>query len=108
MDGFNQVGLDQVSANEINTPASFTHPPMYFIALCAADQTNLPDVDEQLWLFDDREESVYQHYHGEIKRNMAAGGIIAGLEKEIETLRNQAEKAAAPQLSWWQRLLGKN
>ena len=107
MDGFNQVGLDQVSADEINTPAGFTQPPMYFIALCAADQTKLPDVDEQLWLFDDREESVYQHYHGEIKRNMAAGGIIAGLEKEIETLRNQAEKTAAPQLSWWQRLLGK-
>ena len=108
MDGFNQVELDQVSADEINTPASFTQPPMYFIALCAAEQTNLPDVDEQLWLFDDREESVYEHYHGEIKRNMAAGGIIAGLEKELEALRNQAEKAATPQPSWWQRLLGKS
>jgi hypothetical protein len=112
MDGFNQVRLDQVSAAEINspainTPASFTQPPMYFIALCAAEQTNLPDMDEQLWLFDDREESVYQHYHGEIKRNMAAGGIIAGLEKEIETLRNQAEKTVSSQPSWWQRMLGK-
>ena len=108
MDGFNQVGLDQVSTDEINTPASFTHPPMYFIALCATEQANLPDVDEQLWLFDDREESVYQHYHGEIKRNMAAGGIIAGLEKEIEELKNQADQAVSSQPSWWQRLLGKN
>ena len=108
MNGFNQVGLDQVSADEINISASFTQPPMYFIALCAADQTKLPDVDEQLWLFDDQEESVYQHYHGEIKRNMAAGGIIAGLEKEIEQLKNQAEKTVSSQSSWWQRLLGKN
>jgi 2-polyprenyl-3-methyl-5-hydroxy-6-metoxy-1,4-benzoquinol methylase len=107
MDGFNQVGLDQASADEINTPASFTQPPMYFIALCAAEQANLPDVDGQMWLFDDREESVYQHYHGEIKRNMAAGGIIAGLEKEIEELKNQSEQAVSNQPSWWQRLLGK-
>jgi 2-polyprenyl-3-methyl-5-hydroxy-6-metoxy-1,4-benzoquinol methylase len=107
MDGFNQVGLNQVSADEINTPASFTQPPMYFIALCAAEQANLPDVDGQMWLFDDREESVYQHYHGEIKRNMAAGGIIAGLEKEIEELKNQSEQAVSNQPSWWQRLLGK-
>jgi 2-polyprenyl-3-methyl-5-hydroxy-6-metoxy-1,4-benzoquinol methylase len=107
MDGFKQVELDQISSNEINKPASFTQPPMYFIALCAAEQADLPDVDEQLWLFDDRDESVYQHYHGEIKRNMAAGGIIAGLEKEIEELKNLAEQAVSPQLSWWQRLLGK-
>jgi hypothetical protein len=80
---------------------------MYFIALCAAEQANLPDVDGQMWLFDDREESVYQHYHGEIKRNMAAGGIIAGLEKEIEELKNQSEQAVSNQPSWWQRLLGK-
>jgi 2-polyprenyl-3-methyl-5-hydroxy-6-metoxy-1,4-benzoquinol methylase len=106
MDGADKVTLDQISADEINTPASFTQPPMYFIALCAAEQTNLPDVDGQLWLFDDREESVYQHYHGEIKRNMAAGGIIAGLEKEIEELKNQSEQAVSKQPSWWQRLLG--
>jgi len=108
MDGFNQVGLDQVSADEIKTPASFTQSPMYFIALCAAEQINLPHMDGQLWLFDDREESVYQHYHGEIKRNMAAGGIIAGLEKEIEELKNQADQAVSRQPSWWQRLLGKS
>ncbi len=107
MHGTDKVTLDQVSADEITTPASFTQPPMYFIALCAAEQANLPNVDGQMWLFDDREESVYQHYHGEIKRNMAAGGIIAGLEKEIEELKNQAEQAVPPRSSWWQRLLGK-
>ncbi len=108
LDGFDKVTLDQVASDKTNTTASFTQPPMYFIALCAAEQVNLPDIEGQLWLFDDREESVYQHYHGEIKRNMAAGGIIAGLEKEIEVLRKQADKTASLQASWWQRLLGKN
>jgi len=112
MDRFDQVGLDQVSADGVNTPASFTQPPMYFITLCASDKAMLPDVDGKLWLFDDREESVYQHYHGEIKRNMAAGGIIAGLEKDIEALKKQlgqkqSGQALAPRPSWWQRLLGK-
>ena len=93
MDGINQVGLDQVSAAEINSPAihlGFTQPPMYFIALCAADADQPAGYGWQLWLFDDREESVYQHYHGEIRRNMAAGGIIAGLEKEIEELKRES------------------
>jgi len=105
--GFDRAGIDQVSTEKTATPGSFTQPPMYFIALCAAEQACLPDVNGQLWLFDDHEESVYQHYHGEIKRNMAAGGIIAGLEKEIKELKAKAEQPDPPRLSWWQRLLGK-
>ncbi len=104
MEGINQVTLDQFSAHSVNSPAGFTQPPMYFIALCAAEPNNLPDVDGQLWLFDDLEESVYQHYHSEIKRHMAAGGIIADLQKEIEELKSQA---AGPRGSWWRRFLGK-
>jgi len=107
MDGIDQVTLDQVSKDEINTPDKITQAPIYFIALCAAGQANLPDLDGKLWLFDDREESVYQHYHGEIKRNMAAGGIIAGLEKEIKELKKQADQAASPRPAWWRHLLGK-
>ena len=107
MDGFDQVGLDQISADKTGTPESFTQPPMYFIALCAAGQASLPDVDGCVWLFDDLEESVYQHYHGEIKRNMAAGGIIAGLEKEIEALKEKLKQTPPPRPVWWQRLLGK-
>jgi hypothetical protein len=85
---------------------------MYLIALCAAEQSCLPDTSARLWLFDDREESVYQHYHGEIKRNMAAGGIIADLEKkiaELEKLTNvdPTSLGSEPRVSWWQRLLRK-
>jgi hypothetical protein len=81
---------------------------MYFIALCAADKACLPDVDGHLWLFDDQEESVYQHYHGEISRHIAAGGIIAALEKELAGLRSQAGQPESQKTPWWRRLLGKS
>lgn len=106
------VSLDQLSDQILTLPSGITQSPMYFIALCAADEAGLPESNGRLWLFDDREESVYQHYHGEIKRNMAAGSIIAGLEKEIEALRSQADqpqsdKTIPHRVSWWQRWLGK-
>jgi len=80
---------------------------MYFIALCAADKSGLPDVDGHLWLFDDREESVYQHYHDEIRRHIAAGGIIAGLEKEISEMRNRSDFPVVPRRPWWRRFFDK-
>lgn len=108
MDGFDKVTLDQVSADKSDTPVSITQAPMYFIALCAAELDILPDMDRQLWLFDDSEETVYQHYHGEIRRNMAAGGIIAGLESKIEQLKNQVDRPATTEKTWWRRFTGKS
>lgn len=112
LDGVEKVSLDQVSEGTPAPVADITQAPMYFIALCAADEAGLPDSDGRLWLFDDREETVYQHYHGEIKRNMAAGGIIAGLEKELEQLNNpidrpRADRSESRWVSWWRRLFGK-
>ncbi|MDH4020965.1 MAG: hypothetical protein OEU84_15335 [Xanthomonadales bacterium] len=40
--------------------------------------------------------------------HIAAGGIIAGLEKEIVELKKQSEQRSSPQKPWWQRLLGKS
>ena len=74
----------------------------------AADNSNLPDVDGSLWLFDDKEESVYQHYHSEIKRHIAAGGIIAGLEQEIAELKKRSDQPIPSRTTWWRRLLGKS
>jgi len=107
LDGVEKVSLDQVSEENLLSPPVITQPPMYFIALCAAEKTYLPGSNGQLWLFGDQEESVYRHYHGEIKRNMAAGGIITGLEKEIDALKSQVRQPAPRQISWWQRLFGK-
>ena len=107
MQGTDRVTIDQVSGGKTSMPAGVTQPPMYYIALCAGDLSCLPDLDGQLWLFDDNEETVYQHYHGEVRRNMAAGGIIAGLQKEIEDLKAQAAAPGMAQESWWRRILRK-
>jgi 2-polyprenyl-3-methyl-5-hydroxy-6-metoxy-1,4-benzoquinol methylase len=107
MDGIDQVMLDQISGDKIKSPVSITQAPIYYIALCAADAACLPDTDRKLWLFDDPLESVYQHYQDEIKRNMAAGGIIAGLEKEIEVLTSRVVQSTNARAGWWRRLFGK-
>ena len=107
MDDVHQLTIDQLSTDKLNTPTHITQPPMYFIALCAADAASLPDLQGQLWLFDDFEESVYQHYYDEIRRHIAAGGIIARLEKEIEQLKSQSSRQVTARKSWWRRWLDK-
>jgi len=107
MDDVNRVNLDQVSANSLHRPKQITQAPMYFVALCAAEQVNLPDTSAQLWLFDDHEESVYQHYHEEVRRHIAAGGIIADLQNEIAALKTRLAGAKPVKQPWWRRLTGK-
>lgn len=107
LDGVENVSLDQISGQTLKRPPGITQAPMYFIALCAAREATLPDSTGGLWLFDDQEETVYQHYHGEIRRNMAAGGLMAGLEKEMTALQRELEQMAHRKRSWWQRLFGK-
>jgi SAM-dependent methyltransferase len=75
-----------VSADGAAPTAGLDYAPLYFIAVCAC--TPLPEMPD-LALFGDREESVYQHYNGEVRKNMAAGGRIAELEAEIAALRAQ-------------------
>lgn len=109
-----KVALDQISEERTRSLDSINQPAMYFIALCADTTENLPVGDHQLWLFDDFEESVYRHYHGEIGRNMAAGGIIADLESQIDALKQQLgqqlvdHQQPAKPVSWWQRLFSKS
>ena len=73
-----RVSLEQVSDDGLAAPPGIGQAPMYYLALCAADPACLPEVDGGLWLFDDLEESVYRHYQGEIRRNMAAGRAATG------------------------------
>ena len=68
------------------TPApALAYDPLYFIAVCS--RAPLSTEPPTLSLFGDREESVYAHYHHEIRKNMAAGGRIAELEAEVAALR---------------------
>ncbi|WP_191621355.1 class I SAM-dependent methyltransferase [Marinihelvus fidelis] len=102
----------------VDTLDSVGREPVYYLAVAAAADADLPDLGAGLWLFDDAEESVYDHYIGEIRRNMAAGGIIADRDAEIERLRAEIESlrsAPAPEtaasttpapLPWYRRLFG--
>lgn len=79
---------------------------MYYIVLCAASEGALPPVKSGSWFFDDEEESVYAHYHHEIRKNMEAGAVLESMQTELEQIRAQLKQqtAAAPPASrWWHR-----
>jgi ubiquinone/menaquinone biosynthesis C-methylase UbiE len=104
------VALQQAEDESVRQAAELPHPATYLLALCAAQAAQLPTPAADLWLFDDQDESVYDHYHGEIRRNMAAGGILAERDAEIERLKTALEEARAGSGAgrrWWQRLLGR-
>lgn len=66
------------------------YDPLYFVAVCSRQPlAGLP----AFALFGDREESVYQHYNHEVRKNMAAGGRIAELEAEVAALRAELDRA---------------
>jgi SAM-dependent methyltransferase len=102
------VGFVQESDGAISAGLAPAHQPVYFIALCAATSDLLPRVENGLSLFDDADESVYGHYHHEIRKNMAAGELLAARDREITELRAALGAAASgnPRPSWWRRLLG--
>ena len=99
------VALQQEREGEIVGAAMPRHDPVYFIAVCAGDESNLPAAGEGLRLFDDAGESVYEHYYHEIRRNMATGDLLADRDRQIEELREKlaGEAGRAP---WWRRLFG--
>ncbi|MEE4173263.1 MAG: methyltransferase domain-containing protein [Xanthomonadales bacterium] len=113
------VALQQMEGDARDTVQRTREAPQaatYLLALCAAEAGQIPARSADLWLFDDREETVYDHYHGEIRRNMAAGGIIAERDAEIERLKTELEQArctsTAPESParrrpWWRRWLGR-
>jgi SAM-dependent methyltransferase len=91
---------------ELTTRPSPAHDPVYLLALCGANEGCLPAGDAGLSLFDDATESVYTHYYEEIRRNMAAGGLLQEKEQEIATLRARLQQGAGETRPWWRRLLG--
>ena len=110
LDGTGQKCIAATSRGEEPRPG-LDYDPLYFIAVCSRQPlpSDLPGVA----LFGDREESVYRHYNGEVRKNMAAGARLAQLEAEVATLRRELENAEsvrnAPtpsRTSWWRRLFG--
>jgi SAM-dependent methyltransferase len=89
------------------------YDPLYFIAVCSKRPPGpgLP----QIALFGDSEESVYRHYNGEVRKNMAAGARIAELETGLDAALRERDRLAAalerpttalPRRSWWRRWFG--
>ena len=77
------------------------YAPLYFIAVCAKQA--LPADLPRLSSFGDREESVYSHYNGEVRRNMSAGARIAELEAEIDRLRTSTRITPSSRWPRWLR-----
>ena len=102
-----QVVFHQSENGRIAALESPGHEAMYYIAICAANEACLPKPDRGLWLFDDAEESVYAHYHHEIRKNMSAGERLASMERQLEDLKAAVDESASrPQGPgrWWRRL----
>ena len=94
-------GAQALTAHAEQVTAGLAYEPLYFIAVCSREAvtTELP----ALSLFGDREESVYSHYNGEVRKNMQAGARIAELEGELARLRHSAISAPVPPPTrpWW-------
>ncbi|MDX1568919.1 MAG: class I SAM-dependent methyltransferase [Xanthomonadales bacterium] len=89
-------------------PGPWQPSPMYWIGVCAAapgalERAGLTD----LALFADTEESVYAHYEHEIRKNMAAGGIIAERDQRIAELEARLADRDHNMPGWLQRLTRK-
>jgi len=97
--------LQQEREGRIEDSPRPQHDPVYLLAFCAKSEEALPDAAAGLSLFDDAEESVYAHYYHEIRKNMAAGGLLAERDQEIRRLEAELERARRP---WWRRLTGRN
>lgn len=90
----------------ISEQQSPSQEAMYFVVLCAETEGALPSVRSGSWLFDDEDESVYSHYHHEIRKNMEAGAVLESMQAELDHLRSQLnEQTALAQRAkpWWRR-----
>ncbi len=86
------------SVNEKAPGDGLDYAPLYFIAICSRQPIDAGLAE--LALFGDREESVYSHYNGEVRKNMAAGSRILELEQEVSRLRTEIAATARP---FWRR-----
>ena len=104
LDGQEGVSLLQESRDGITRSKSPRHEAVYLLAFCAADEMHLPPVDFGLSLFDDAEETVYEHYYHEIRKHIAAGMLLQQRDEEISRLKTELAKAGRP---LWKRWLGR-
>ena len=95
------------SGQGVSSSEKVPYEAVYLVALCAESPDCLPGETFGLSLFDDESETVYGHYHHEIQKNMAAGGLLQERDKEIAELKSRLDPVSGRKAPWWQRLLGK-
>lgn len=80
--------------------------PLYWIAIAAANPTIVEQtVRADFSIFTDHDESVYDHYYHEIRKNMAAGAIINERDAQIGELQQRIEALEAERIApWWRRI----
>ena len=105
LDGEQGVSVLQENENGINCAATPVHDAVYLLAFCAASEDLVPAMGFGLSLFDDVDETVYEHYYHEIRKNMAAGTLLQERDAEIERLKVELAQSTRP---FWKRLLGRN
>ncbi len=108
MDGFDRVALDQLAGGTKRIHPPVLHSPPCTLLHCV--QPTQPVcrtwMDVCGCLMTTRNLFI-NTITAEIKRHIAAGGIIAGLEKEIAELNSRSDLSKPPRRSWWRRFLGK-
>lgn len=87
-----KVHLDTLSDGQCQSQARPVAEPLYYIALCAASEDELPRLEAGLWLFDDAEESVYAHYGDEVRRNIHARKVLVEYDRQLRELSAGGEE----------------
>ena len=106
LDGVSGATFHQENKGSFDTVAAPRHDPVYLIAICAANASCLPRGASGLSLFDDAQESVYQHYNDEVRKHMAAGELLAEKQRQLEELQ-ASQQPESTRASWWTRWFGK-
>jgi SAM-dependent methyltransferase len=89
-----RAGARTMAADGSTVVDGLDYPSVYYVAVCAHRAEDLPPgLDGLVDLFGDAAESVYRHYEHEIRKNMAAGGVIQDLERRIARLRERLAAA---------------
>lgn len=85
-----RVSARTMAADGTSAVDGLDYASVYYLAVAAHRAEDLPPALEgHVDLFGDAAESVYRHYEHEIRKNMAAGGVIQDLERRIQQLRER-------------------
>lgn len=94
LDANRGTALTQIAQPDGRVESDALPPPLYFIALCAQHEADLPALPV-LGLFADAAESVYDDYRQETRRNMRARVVLAEQEAALAETRAALAQAQA-------------